>query len=50
MKDILSELKQQIHLINEGLVAKTMLEMYDEEAIILEPAGSLAVAGLEVMR
>lgn len=27
-----------------------MLEMYDEEAIILEPAGALSVAGLEVMR
>lgn len=27
-----------------------MLEMYDEEAIILEPAGALAVAGLEAMR
>lgn len=24
-----------------------MLEMYDEEAIILEPAGALGVAGLE---
>jgi len=27
-----------------------MLEMYDEEAIILEPAGALSVAGLEVMK
>lgn len=27
-----------------------MLEMYDEEAIILEPAGALSVAGLEAMR
>jgi threonine dehydratase len=33
-------------LVHEGLIAKTMLEMYDEEAIILEPAGALAVAGL----
>ena len=27
-----------------------MLEMYDEEAIILEPAGALAVAGLELRK
>jgi hypothetical protein len=35
MQDILSELDFEVHLIHEGLVAKTMLEMYDEEAIIL---------------
>lgn len=45
-QDILSELNFEVHLIHEGLVAKTMLEMYDEEAIILEPAGALSVAGL----
>lgn len=27
-----------------------MLEMYDEEAIILEPAGALSVAGLELKK
>jgi len=27
-----------------------MLEMYNEEAIILEPAGTLGVAGLEVKK
>ena len=49
-QDILKELAFEVHLIHEGLVAKTMLEMYDEEAIILEPAGALSVAGLEAMR
>lgn len=34
----------------EGLIATTMLEMYDEEAIILEPAGALSVAGLELKK
>jgi threonine dehydratase len=27
-----------------------MLDMYDGEAIILEPAGALGVAGLELMK
>lgn len=36
--------------MDEGLVAKTMLDMYSTEAIILEPAGALAVAGLELMK
>lgn len=28
--DILNELKFQINLVHEGLIAKTMLDMYDE--------------------
>ena len=27
-----------------------MLEMYDEEALVLEPAGALGVAGLELKK
>eukprot|EP00178_Gracilaria_changii_P026855 TRINITY_DN83031_c0_g1_i1.p1 TRINITY_DN83031_c0_g1~~TRINITY_DN83031_c0_g1_i1.p1 ORF type:complete len:105 (-),score=13.61 TRINITY_DN83031_c0_g1_i1:80-394(-) len=47
---ILNELKQEIDLVHEGLIAKTMLEMYNEEAIILEPAGALSIAGLELRK
>ena len=39
-----------VRLIPEGLVATTMLKMYDEEAIILEPAGALSVSGLEYIK
>ena len=29
MQDILKELNFEVHLVDEGLVSKTMLEMYD---------------------
>ena len=45
-QNILSELGTEIYLIPQGLIATTMIEMYDQEAIILEPAGALSVAGL----
>lgn len=44
------EVGLEVNLISEGLIAKTMLDMYDEEAIILEPAGALSVAGLELKK
>jgi len=43
----LKEVRLEVNLLSEGLIAKTMLDMYDEDAIILEPAGALSVAGLE---
>lgn len=46
----MQEVNLQVNLISEGLIAKTMLDMYDEDAIILEPAGALSVAGLEVKK
>lgn len=36
--------------MDEGLVAKTMLEIYDNQSIIVEPAGALAIAGLELRK
>ena len=49
-QEILNEAKFSLTLVDEGLVAKTMLDMYEAEAIILEPAGALSVAGLELMK
>lgn len=43
----MKEVGLEVNLLPEGLIAKTMLDMYDEDAIILEPAGALSVAGLE---
>jgi threonine dehydratase len=34
-QEILSEANLEVTLVDEGLVAKTMLDMYEEEAIIL---------------
>jgi threonine dehydratase len=36
--------------IPEGAVCKEMIDMYQSEGIITEPAGALSVAGLEVMK
>ena len=42
----MQELNFDINLVDEGLIATFMLDMYNEEALILEPAGALGIAGL----
>lgn len=42
-KDVLDEM----HLIPEGKVCTTILKLYNEEAIVVEPAGALSIAALE---
>lgn len=42
-KEVLNELK----LIPEGKVCSTLLHLYNEEAIIAEPAGTLSIAALD---
>ena len=37
----------QVHLVPEGKICSTILEMYNEEAIIVEPAGAMSVATLD---
>ena len=46
----MNELNFPINLVHEGLIATTMLSMYYEEAIVVEPAGALSIAGLEVKK
>lgn len=41
--DVLSE----IHLVPEGKVCSTILKLYNEDAIVAEPAGALSVAALD---
>ena len=36
----------QVHLVPEGKICTTILEMYNEEAIVVEPAGAMSVAVL----
>ena len=36
----------QVHLVPEGKICTTILDMYNEEAIVVEPAGAMSVAVL----
>ncbi|MEM7656754.1 MAG: threonine ammonia-lyase [Bacteroidota bacterium] len=47
---ICQEALEEIALVSEGKVCSTILELYDEEAIIVEPAGALSVAVLDQYR
>ena len=40
----------QLWAVDEGLVCKTILDLYSKQAIVAEPAGALSVAALEVMQ
>lgn len=42
-KDVLSEM----HLVPEGKVCSTILQLYNEDAIVVEPAGALSIAALD---
>lgn len=42
-----SELLDDIQLIPEGKICTTILELYNKDAIVAEPAGALAVAALD---
>ncbi|WDQ34350.1 MULTISPECIES: threonine ammonia-lyase IlvA [Paenibacillus] len=48
--DICSETLDDIVKVPEGKACTTILELYNENAIVVEPAGSLAVAALEQYR
>ncbi len=45
-----SELLDQMLLIPEGKICTTILQLYNEDAIVVEPAGALAVASLDQLR
>lgn len=47
---ICKEVLDDIHLIAEGKVCSTILKLYNEEAIIVEPAGALSIAALDDYR
>jgi len=36
-----------IHLVAEGKVCTTILQLYNEDAIVVEPAGALSIAALD---
>ena len=41
-KDVIDDM----HLVSEGKICTTILEMYNEEAIVVEPAGAMSIAVL----
>ena len=42
-KDVL----QEMHLVPEGKVCSTILKLYNEDALVVEPAGALSIAALD---
>jgi threonine dehydratase len=45
-----ANLNHEILLIPEGKVCSTILQLYNEEAIVAEPAGALSVAALDFLK
>jgi threonine dehydratase len=44
---ICKEVLDEMHLVPEGKVCSTILKLYNEDAIVVEPAGALSVAALD---
>lgn len=42
------QLLDSVHLVPEGKICTTILELYNKDAIVAEPAGALAVAALDL--
>ncbi|PDH50191.1 MAG: threonine dehydratase [Bacteroidetes bacterium MED-G20] len=40
----------EILLVPEGKICQTILEMYNKDAIVVEPAGALSISGLELYK
>lgn len=45
--DIVKDILEQVILVHEGKVCSTLLELYNQQAIVAEPAGALTIAALE---
>jgi len=44
---ICSQVIDQMDIVPEGKICSTILQLYNEDAIVVEPAGALAIAALE---
>ncbi len=44
---VCKEVVDEMHLVNEGKVCSTILKLYNEDAIVVEPAGALSIAALD---
>jgi threonine dehydratase len=43
---ICKEVLDDLHLVPEGKICSTILKLYNEDAIVVEPAGAMSIAGL----
>lgn len=48
--NICQENVDEMLVVPEGLICKTMLELYNEEAIVVEPAGALSISALQLLQ
>ena len=44
---ICKEVLDDMHLVSEGKICTTILKLYNEDAIVVEPAGALSIAALD---
>ena len=44
---ICKEVLNELHLVPEGKICSTILKLYNEDAIVVEPAGALSIACLD---
>jgi threonine dehydratase len=44
---ICREVLDDMHLVSEGKICSTILQLYNEDAIVVEPAGAMSIAALE---
>ena len=45
--NICQEVLDDMHLVPEGKICSTILQLYNEDAIVVEPAGALSIAALD---
>ncbi len=45
--EICKDVLHQMHLVPEGKVCSTILRLYNQDAIVVEPAGALSIAALD---
>jgi threonine dehydratase len=45
--EICRDVLREMHLVPEGKVCSTILRLYNEDAIVVEPAGALSIAALD---
>lgn len=48
--EICKEVVEEVMLVPEGKICTTMLELYNENAIVAEPAGAMPIAALDFLR
>ncbi len=44
---ICKEVLEEMHLVPEGKICSTILKLYNEDALVVEPAGALTIASLD---